>query len=50
MTYLLDVDVLIALLDSAHVQLEPAHGWIATRGRTAWATCPLTGNGVLRNV
>ena len=50
MTYLLDVNVLIALLDPAHVQHEPAHAWFAARGRTAWATCPLTENGVLRIV
>jgi toxin-antitoxin system PIN domain toxin len=48
--YLLDVNVLIALIDPAHVQHELAHTWFATRGSAAWATCPLTENGVLRIV
>jgi uncharacterized protein len=49
-TYLLDVNVLIALLDPAHVQHDTAHDWFATHGQAAWATCPLTENGVLRIV
>ncbi len=49
-TYLLDVNVLIALVDPAHVQHEAAHGWFARQGQTAWATCPLTENGLLRIV
>jgi uncharacterized protein len=48
--YLLDVNVLIALIDPAHVQHDRAHAWFATKGRRAWATCPLTENGVLRIV
>ncbi|MFP5236460.1 MAG: TA system VapC family ribonuclease toxin [Acidobacteriota bacterium] len=48
--YLLDVNVLIALIDPAHVQHERAHAWFGTAGNTAWATCPLTQNGVLRIV
>lgn len=50
MTFLLDVNVLIALLDPAHIQHEPAHAWFADHGQRAWATCPLTENGVLRIV
>jgi toxin-antitoxin system PIN domain toxin len=49
-TYLLDVNVLIALIDPAHIQHDPAHEWFAKQGRRAWATCPLTENGVLRIV
>ena len=49
-TYLLDVNVLIALVDPAHVQHEAAHAWFAKRGRRAWASCPLTENGLLRIV
>jgi toxin-antitoxin system PIN domain toxin len=49
-TFLLDVNVLIALLDPGHVQHDAAHEWFAQRGRKAWATCPLTENGVLRIV
>jgi len=49
-TFLLDVNVLIALLDPAHVQHDAAHEWFARHGQQAWATCPLTENGVLRIV
>lgn len=48
--YLLDVNVLIALIDPAHVQHERAHAWFGSSGKSAWATCPLTQNGVLRIV
>ena len=48
--YLLDVNVLIALIDPAHVLHDRAHEWFATQGKKAWATCPLTENGVLRIV
>jgi toxin-antitoxin system PIN domain toxin len=49
-TYLLDVNVFIALVDPAHVQHEAAHSWFAQQGQQAWATCPLTENGLLRIV
>lgn len=48
MTYLLDVNVLIALVDPAHVSHEAAHRWFGAEGAQSWATCPLTENGVLR--
>ncbi|NRR33973.1 PIN domain-containing protein [Oxalobacteraceae bacterium] len=48
MTYLLDVNVLIALIDPGHVQHNIAHDWFARDGLSAWATCPITENGVLR--
>jgi len=48
--FLLDVNVLIALIDPAHVQHDRAHDWFAKSGKRAWATCPLTENGVLRIV
>jgi toxin-antitoxin system PIN domain toxin len=48
--YLLDVNVLIALIDPTHIQHDRAHDWFAAKGRRAWATCPLTENGVLRIV
>ena len=50
MTYLLDVNVLIALIDPAHAAHEDAHAWFAGTGQHAWATCPITENGVLRIV
>jgi uncharacterized protein len=46
--YLLDVNVLIALVDPAHVQHEEAHIWFKSIGQHAFATCPLTENGLLR--
>jgi toxin-antitoxin system PIN domain toxin len=48
LTYLLDVNVLIALIDPAHVSHDDAHEWFAAEGQTSWATCPITENGVLR--
>ncbi|MCH8923860.1 MAG: PIN domain-containing protein [Planctomycetes bacterium] len=50
MTYLLDINVLIALFDSAHVHYEAAHRWFAASGATSWATCPITENGFVRVV
>lgn len=50
MIYLLDVNVLIALIDRKHVNHDAAHRWFADHGSAAWATCPLTQNGVLRIV
>lgn len=48
--FLLDVNVLIALIDPAHIRHDHAHEWFAAEGKQAWATCPLTENGVLRIV
>ncbi|MEZ2127654.1 MULTISPECIES: TA system VapC family ribonuclease toxin [unclassified Sinorhizobium] len=50
MTFLLDVNVLIALIDPGHVAHDDAHEWFAAMGQTAWATCPITENGVIRIV
>jgi uncharacterized protein len=47
---LIDINVLIALIDPAHIQHDRAHEWFAASGKKAWATCPLTENGVLRIV
>jgi len=48
--FLLDVNVLIALIDPTHVQHDAAHDWFEVQGHKAWATCALTENGVLRIV
>lgn len=48
MTFLLDVNVLIALVDGTHVSHESVHRWFATEGRRDWATCPITENGLVR--
>ena len=48
--FLLDINVLIALLDPTPTQHNAAHHWFERQGNKAWATCPLTENGVLRIV
>jgi len=47
-TYLLDVNVLIALVDPAHVQHDRAHEWFSKVGAKSFATCPITETGLLR--
>ena len=41
-TYLLDVNVLIALAWPVHVHHTIAHEWFESQGHLSWATCPLT--------
>jgi len=48
LTYLLDVNVLIALIDPNHVAHHQAHEWFESTGQKDWRTCPLTENGVIR--
>lgn len=48
MRALLDVNVLVALLDAAHVHHRAARDWLAAHVRHGWASCPLTQNGCLR--
>lgn len=50
MTFLLDVNVLIALIDPTHVSHAIAHDWFNVKGRANWASCPMTENGVIRIV
>lgn len=47
MRHLLDINVLIALMDPDHAFHQRAHAWWAAQPR-AWASCPLTENGLLR--
>ena len=47
MRHLLDINVLIALLDPDHAFHQRAHGWWGRQGK-AWASSPLTENGLLR--
>jgi hypothetical protein len=47
-TYLLDVNLLLALSDPMHIHHEAAHRWYAEKGHLSWATCPITENGFLR--
>ena len=48
MRALLDVNVLIALVDPAHIHYERAHAWWATNRSPGWASCPITQNGFAR--
>ena len=48
MRALLDVNVLIALLDAAHVHHRLAVGWLSDNIENGWASCPLTQLGCVR--
>ena len=48
MQALLDVNVLIALLDSDHTSHAVAMGWFAEHAEKGWASCPITQNGCIR--
>lgn len=48
MRALLDVNVLIALLDSAHIHHAQAMAWLSANIASGWASCPLTQNGCIR--
>jgi len=45
---LLDVNVLLALLDRAHVHHLRAKKWFTGQAPSGWASCPLTQNGFIR--
>ena len=46
--YLLDVNVLIALVDTKHVHHETVVEWFWQHHVDGWATCPITENGFIR--
>ncbi len=46
--YLLDVNLLLALLDPKHIFHESAHLWVEKDPDARWLTCPLVQNGVIR--
>jgi uncharacterized protein len=48
MSALLDINLLIALFDAAHVHHRRAHAWLIEHRSAGWATCPLTENGCVR--
>ncbi len=48
MRALLDINVLIALLDAAHVHHPIARDWLHDNIAHGWASCPLTQNGCIR--
>jgi uncharacterized protein len=48
MIALLDVNVLVALFDPAHLHHEAAHAWFRRNRSARWASCPLTENALVR--
>jgi toxin-antitoxin system PIN domain toxin len=48
LTFLLDVNVLIGLVDTEHDFHEEAHEWFHSEGARDWATCAITEHAVLR--
>jgi len=48
MRALLDVNVLLALQDQAHLQHGRATQWMQAHWDLGWASCPLTQNGCMR--
>jgi uncharacterized protein len=48
MRALLDVNVLIALLDSSHIHHSLVTNWLAENIKAGWASCPITQNGCIR--
>lgn len=50
MRSLLDVNVLIALLDSDHSLHHAAAGWFDKEADNGWASCPITQNGCVRTM
>lgn len=48
MRALLDVNILIALLDGAHIHHRPATEWVEKNINAGWASCPITQNGCIR--
>lgn len=46
--YLLDVNVLIALLNPTHSVALPASQWFGGIRDDGWATCPIVENGLIR--
>jgi hypothetical protein len=46
--WLFDVNVLIAIVDPAHVFHPAIHTWLAEHRKATWASCPITENGLIR--
>ncbi len=46
--FLLDVNVLVALLSRKHDQHRRASAWFESEGARNWLTCPTTQNGAIR--
>lgn len=47
-TYLLDLNVVVALTDDEHEHYASAHRWFGTLSGESWGTCPLSDAGYIR--
>jgi toxin-antitoxin system PIN domain toxin len=50
MIYLLDVNVVIAMIDPGHIAHDDAHRWLESLDGSSWALSPVIENGVIRIV
>jgi len=48
LTFLLDLNLLLALAWPSHVHHDVAHAWFEREASPSWATCPLTQRGFVR--
>ncbi len=48
MRALLDINVLVSLFDSDHIQHDLARAWLVANAGDGWASCPITENGFVR--
>ena len=48
MTFLLDLNLLLALAWPSHVHHDVAHAWFEREAAPGWATCPITQLGFVR--
>ena len=48
MTYLLDINILLALSDRVHPLHKKAKDWYHSHHSLSWSTCPITENGFIR--
>ena len=46
--WLLDVNIMVALLDAGHIHHQAAHRWWSGHAGRPWATCAITENGLIR--
>ncbi len=48
MIWLFDVNVLISIVDPAHVFHPTIHAWLQQHRKATWASCPISENGLIR--
>ncbi len=50
MIWLFDVNVLVAIVDPAHVFHSSIHAWLQQHRKATWSSCPITENGMIRSL